>query len=375
MERLNYDEEFDILYGSWTDTSNSFGNQVTDSVTLTRDLSSGAVIGVTIEGYSDYFFEQKAAKKIELKSFTAKNYKNFGTAKFSVESPNLNLLYSETGTGKTNFGEALMDIKNVFFGYNAYGTKENIKNIYSFADIGFNYEFVIDGHILKYCYAKNSNNQLSYEGLIYDGKTMLHVDFLALPMVVNEGFFGIDKKMIVECVDHLHKSYGNQSFVQWILENTSFNPNSIMANLYMFVRRMNSITVSPNVDFIPALLDQDEIEGFNNFLKGQGYTQSICSHFGMDKPTKLYIEGEISIPFFETASDGEKALSNLYFELHRKAKKHSLVYIDDIDKYFDPSLTKRALEYLRYVYSDTTFIATSSSESAPDFATVLQFEL
>lgn len=87
-----------------------------------------------------------------------------------------------------------MDIKNVFFGYNAYGTKEKHQNIYSFADIGFNYEFVIDGHILKYCYAKNSNNQLSYEGLIYDGKTMLHVDFLALPMVVNEGFFGIDKK-------------------------------------------------------------------------------------------------------------------------------------------------------------------------------------
>lgn len=85
MERLNYDEEFDILYGSWTDTSNSFGYQVTDSVTLTRDLSSGAVIGVTIEGYSDYFFEQKAAKKIELKSFTAKTIRTLVQPNFLLK--------------------------------------------------------------------------------------------------------------------------------------------------------------------------------------------------------------------------------------------------------------------------------------------------
>lgn len=41
----------------------------------------------------------------------------------------------------------------------------------------------------------------------------------------------------------------------------------------------------------------------------------------LDGLTCLYRKEKSAIPFVETASDGEKALCNLFFELQQKAKK------------------------------------------------------
>lgn len=314
-------------------------------------------------------------KMIRLKTFGVQNYKNFDKAKLSIKDQRLNLLCSETGTGKTNLGKALMDIKTVLFACEPYNIQDYILNIHSNYDVRFYYEFIIDEHIIEYQYAKSKENQLLFETLSFDQEVVMHMDFrLLLNTVIDYSFFGINKNLIVNYRKLLRDSDEQMSLLRWIWNNTPFDRPSIIKKLFTFVRQMKSISVSPHTNCLPKRLNQPEVESLNQFLKGMCYNYTLHLAETLDGLTCLYRKEKSAIPFVETASDGEKALCNLFFELQQKAKKNSLVYIDDIDKYFDTSLIKRVLKYLRYVYSDATFIAASCSELTSDFATVLHLE-
>ena len=48
MNRFNYDEKFDILYYLFSNTNNSYGDEICDRVVLLRDLDTFNVTGIAV---------------------------------------------------------------------------------------------------------------------------------------------------------------------------------------------------------------------------------------------------------------------------------------------------------------------------------------
>lgn len=46
--KINYDSKFDVLYYTWGDTSNSYGDEDDDGIVSVRDIESDEIRGYTI---------------------------------------------------------------------------------------------------------------------------------------------------------------------------------------------------------------------------------------------------------------------------------------------------------------------------------------
>ena len=46
--RIDYDSKFDVLYYTWGDTSNSYGDEDDDGIVSVRDIESDEIMGYTI---------------------------------------------------------------------------------------------------------------------------------------------------------------------------------------------------------------------------------------------------------------------------------------------------------------------------------------
>ena len=124
-----------------------------------------------------------------LKKFALKNYKNFKNEieinfgnvagyQFSTDcicdgKISKMLIYGRNATGKTNLGEAIMDISSTIFPKLMISEDRAFLNADSMEDsAGFSYTFDFNGKELVYRYERYSEQILKTEELIVDGVTI-----------------------------------------------------------------------------------------------------------------------------------------------------------------------------------------------------------
>lgn len=59
--KINYDSKFDVLYYTWGDTSNSYGDEDNDGIVSIRDMDSDEIQGYTIFNFKKICSERAHA--------------------------------------------------------------------------------------------------------------------------------------------------------------------------------------------------------------------------------------------------------------------------------------------------------------------------
>ena len=55
LNKIDYDQKFDVLYYNMSNTENSYGDEIDDNIVLLRDIDTDKITGVTIIGYNQFF--------------------------------------------------------------------------------------------------------------------------------------------------------------------------------------------------------------------------------------------------------------------------------------------------------------------------------
>lgn len=66
LNKIDYDQKFDVLYYNISNTENSYGDEIDDNIVILRDIDTDKITGVTIIGYNKFFVVN--AQKINLLS-------------------------------------------------------------------------------------------------------------------------------------------------------------------------------------------------------------------------------------------------------------------------------------------------------------------
>lgn len=54
LNKIDYDQKFDVLYYNISNTENSYGDEIDDNIVLLRDIDTDKITGVTIIGYNQF---------------------------------------------------------------------------------------------------------------------------------------------------------------------------------------------------------------------------------------------------------------------------------------------------------------------------------
>ena len=55
VNKMDYDEKYDILYYAQGDTSNSYGDEIDSNLVVLRDMDTDQVTGATITGFKKLY--------------------------------------------------------------------------------------------------------------------------------------------------------------------------------------------------------------------------------------------------------------------------------------------------------------------------------
>ena len=286
------------------------------------------------------------------------------------------LIYGRNATGKTNFGNALMDMHYTIFTPRFNGDTNlinaNSKDNYAH----FSYVFDFDDEELNYQYSIYSNHELKDEKLIIDGKTIFSCVFY-------ENEFNFDNLDYVDSKTTNYNIYlqsldsgnltGNVAetrlpFLRWLLNNSALKNNSILFKLYNYVARMNMITVNYDLTyrshimkniFYESLDDREKIKDLEEFLNAMGIECKLVLKKLPDGHNELYFDNDKLISFYDNASSGTLALSNLYFRLISNINDSSFVYLDEFDAFYHYEMSENVIKFLKNRYPQCQIIMTT----------------
>lgn len=220
-----------------------------------------------------------------LKKFTVSNYKNFkdeisldfskiGEYSFNMDCLSMRLIYGRNATGKTNFGRALLNIKSLLCGMQSRG----LINADSQKDTAkFIYEFQFGSDEVIYKYSRFANTELCDEELYINGEAIIKCDFK------NSKFdfqgLSIISAETVNTNRYLNKDEMDNEYVlpflRWLINNTAFSDDSVLIQLFEYVRKMDMITVGndllySNRNFLENLKNPVYLHNFEDFLNVMG---------------------------------------------------------------------------------------------------------
>lgn len=328
-----------------------------------------------------------------LKKFLLKNYKNFkdeicvnfekvGGYQFSTDCItdgriSKMLIYGRNATGKTNLGNALMDIFTTTFRTPIYRGDGNILNADSSETTAlFAYTFQFGESELIYQYTKTSNFELQMEELLIDNRTVYKCDFM------NE-IYDFDNLKIIEA-ETVNKDIYLQSrvneegadelmehqlpFLRWLINNAAFKADSILIKLSNYVRRMTIITAGNTPmfrskglldDFYESLEDSKRLQDLEDFLNAMGIECRLTLQKLPDGQRELYFAHGKLVPFYQTASSGTRALVELYRRLISKVWDSSFIYLDEFDAFYHYEMAENVIKFFKKRYPKTQMIMTS----------------
>ncbi len=328
-----------------------------------------------------------------LKKFEVKNFKNFkenitidfgniGGYQFSTDCITDNLIskmliYGRNGTGKSNLGEAVMDIVSNLVNLRIGRLNDNVYiNADSNNDYAeFKYTFKFDEKNVVYKYSKFSTLDLRDEELIVNGQMIFYCNFLqgtynfdnlsyvsAESVVIDRYLVSIKENGTSE--DLMERSL---PFIRWLISNSALTTNSVLLKLDDYVRRMSILTVGSMVSYRPKrmydnffeiLEDKNELREFEEFLNLMGVECCLVYKKLPDGQNELYLKHKRLIPFFENASSGTFALFNLYRRFFI-GKIPSMMYLDEFDAFYHFEMAENLLKYFKMKFPNCQIIFTS----------------
>lgn len=331
-----------------------------------------------------------------LKCFKVKNYKNFqdtivfdfgnvGGYQFNRECLSENyigkaIVYGRNATGKTNLGEAIIDIRSVFSGRSLRLRNQKITNADSNEkEAKFFYEFVFDEDNVKYSYLRNDecvvveekleiNNQIVFE---YDSRVK---KFREINLnYVNAESLQIDNFLIAEddSVDPGEVEYDDGfkiPFLRYLIANSALDTSSALIKLkeYVLRMRMSSVTeqintrsVLPRIRFFELIQDKDNVEDFEDFLKAMGVECSLILEDTVEGKKELFFNYKTPLSFFDNASSGTISLTSLYVRYVALLKNPSFIYMDEFDAFYHYEMSEKWIKYIKNKYPKTQIILTT----------------
>lgn len=309
-----------------------------------------------------------------LKKFTVSNYKNFkdeisldfskiGEYSFNMDSLSMRLIYGRNATGKTNFGTALLDIKILLYGMFRNDENSVLINADSQDTAKFIYEFQFGSDEVTYKYSRFANTELCDEELYINGEAIFKFDFK------NSKFYfqglSIISAETVNTNRYLNKDEMDNEYVlpflRWLINNTAFSDDSVLIQLFEYVRKMDMITVGndllySNRNFLENLKNPVYLHNFEDFLNLMGIECKLVLQELPDGQVELYFSHKKLVPFYRTASSGTLALTSLY---QKMVSNCSLIYIDDFAAFYHYEMAEKLISFFKTKYPECQLIMTS----------------
>ncbi|XMB65950.1 AAA family ATPase [Mycoplasmatota bacterium zrk1] len=265
----------------------------------------GMIRKIKIKGFKGF------NKETELDLTKTKNY-SWNTNHIKDGIVKNCLLYGKSGSGKTNFGEVLIDIQKSFL--NMERKKEsgyvNKNGVHKYAEVNIEYSFYDDG-ILTYHYKKTDENAFIFEELILDTKTIFIRD------VENEKY-----NVYVEGFDTINLSNvkNSQSFIVFLFNNSNYsNDNQYYSDYhpigYVYFSIIFGYPTLPSPSTLRSikLMERDKVDYIevNKNLKKTfneiGYSEYPI-YDAENKDFILKLSSNKNLKFQESASSGQKVL-------------------------------------------------------------------
>lgn len=310
-----------------------------------------------------------------LKKFTVSNYKNFkdeisldfskiGEYSFNMDCLSMRLIYGRNATGKTNFGRALIDLKTLLYGMFRNDENSVLINADSQKDTAkFIYEFQFGSDEIIYKYSRFANTELCDEELYINGEAIFKCDFK------NSKFdfqgLSIISAETVNTNRYLNKDEMDNEYVlpflRWLINNTAFSDDSVLIQLFEYVRKMDMITVGndllySNRNFLENLKNPVYLHSFEDFLNLMGIECKLVLQELPDGQVELYFSHKKLVPFYSAASSGTLALTSLYQKI---VSNPSLIYIDDFAAFYHYEMAEKLICYFKDKYPECQLIMTS----------------
>lgn len=250
------------------------------------------------------------------------------------------IIYGKNGSGKTNLTVALFDITLHLTDKERMPAQllQNYRNLDSDSQLAtFHYRFKFDNDILDYTYSKSGPDELHYEELILNDKTILSYNYF------EKDHKYISKDLLGDLNDDLLID-NKLSIVKFIYKNRPTNSVPIITKLVSFCEHMlwfRSLSdgnayagFSNGANYLAEILyNSGRVKEFENFLRENGldYDLKFESINGVHQLVAKYRHGEV--PFDTIFSSGTRALF-LFFDWSLSFNEISFLVIDEFDAYY-----------------------------------------
>lgn len=348
-----------------------------------------------------------------LKKFRVRNYKNFkndieidfgkpGGYKYNTDCLTGNmlgkiLLYGRNATGKTNFGDAITDIR-LILGNNPFQEFKEVLNADSDeVESFFYYEFQFDNDIVSYEYTRDKNGFVASEKLLINEKPVFRVKMDPLKIFIfNDNPEGLSADSL-QIEEYIKINTSNKlkidvqmqvPFLRFIFSNCPIEAESPLKKLSYFVNGMMcssvlSQIVAPRITsskFVEYLAKEDRLSDFEDFLNAMGVDCELEIVSSYER-YELFFKHKKLVPFFETASSGTRTLYNLYKLMVTWDEELSFLYLDEFDAFYHFEMSENILCYLKERYPDKQIIMTTHNTNLmtndlmrPDCIVILSHE-
>lgn len=253
------------------------------------------------------------------------------------------MIVGRNGCGKTDLGLALFDITQVLTGRRTANMKRDSKGFLNrhsgkpFAT--FLYVFELDDHEIEYEYRKTSPNDITYERMAVDGRTLFIRD-------------GDTMEGMIEAKElRLDHQDGPTSVLRIMHEVMDQPDESPVSEVMGFVKGMLYVGSSPKGDAcICPLLDSEPIRDYivrNGLVEDLDQTIEELSgqRIGLGIVGNDESEGGLvseNLDFDSSASEGTRMLMVHCFWM-RRAKDITFAYFDGFDAFYHFELAERML--------------------------------
>ncbi len=333
-----------------------------------------------------------------LKKFSVKNYKNFNELieiDFS-ESKNYHfsekcikdgtisklLIYGKNGTGKSNLGEAIMNISSLhhpanfeyFLNADSEAKTTDFTYVYDINNNNINGEIEIK-------YSLDYQGRISKEVMFLNGKMIYKIDLTAKE-------FNFDNLKLLEIKTKIHEAYMNQfidnsiietdydentirPFYDYLLHNYPTVNNTLIDSLKNEIFKMRFLRSLDRAFMLGAFITEritddettkkENLHSLEDFLNFMGVNCKLTLIPSGDGREEIYFDYKKPIPFFRNLSSGTRQLVDLYFRLfyNQKFSQYSFLYIDEFDAYYHYEMAEKILEYIIDNFPNTQVILTT----------------
>lgn len=327
-----------------------------------------------------------------LKRFELRNYKNFkeniiidfskvGGYQFSTNCITDNviskmLIYGRNATGKTNLGNAIMDINGSMF-EKQYAISDGVfLNADSTEECAtFSYTFMFGDDEVQYQYTKGIYRELCNEKLYINDKQIFCCDFVDNVFdFSNLSYIKAEtsntERYLQSIMTENEKEFSERRvpFLRWLVGNVAFEGQSVVIKLMDYIVHMAMITVGNSVVFRPkhmydvffrSLEKNEELKAFEEFLNFMGVECKLVLKKLPDGQLELYFKHGKLVPFYDNASSGTLALLNLYRRIIMFGRRASFIYIDEFDAFYHYEMADNLVRYFKEKYPKCQMILTS----------------